>query len=415
MHKPTSASTAGKHGYGTPAANSPSISRPVGPKCGLAARAKTRTRTHRSGSPRGNYGVQTTPPATITHRTPQILTTTSTPPWPAGVLATLPLLRKPSLHIPTPNATSQHHSPILPRPRRRRCRVPLRASWRPRHPSHLAGHSTFAVEPRGVRTHFCQCHSHSSAVGFVGRYSPSPLQQDAGRNMPKPLHQLQHPTEAPPAGQAALTAANDLQKHGFAMPDWEALTTGTTQSPPQPSRDGPTHHRGWQHGAVHAYHTSFEASLQPRLDPANQALLATQQGPHASRSFTTIPCNIDAQYPTHLFRTPVLGRLHLPIPPHSSSLPVPSHFWYLWRPSRNVRAIRDSPNPQYTSLERAAARMCREAGARVTTNTLLTDLNLDHIHRQHDRRIEVIANRLPIWGGCPASSWHHHSFVPHQR
>ena len=43
MHKPTSASTAGKHGYGTPAANSPPISRPLGPKYGLAARASQDT------------------------------------------------------------------------------------------------------------------------------------------------------------------------------------------------------------------------------------------------------------------------------------------------------------------------------------------------------------------------------------
>ena len=53
----------------------------------------------------------------------------------------------------------------------------------------------------GVRTHFCQCHSHSSALCFVGRYSPSPLQQDAGRNMPRPLHTscntpLRHPQPA---------------------------------------------------------------------------------------------------------------------------------------------------------------------------------------------------------------------------
>ena len=43
MHKPTSGSTAGKHGYGTPAANSPPISRPLGPKYGLAARASQDT------------------------------------------------------------------------------------------------------------------------------------------------------------------------------------------------------------------------------------------------------------------------------------------------------------------------------------------------------------------------------------
>ena len=40
--------------------------------------------------------------------------------------------------------------------------------------------------------------------------------------------------------------------------------------------------------------------------------------------------------------------------------------------------------------------MCREAGARVTTNTLLTDLNIEHSTRPDDRRIEVIANG---WGG----------------
>ena len=50
-------------------------------------------------------------------------------------------------------------------------------------------------------------------------------------------------------------------------------------------------------------------------------------------------------------------------------------------------------------MERATARMCREAGARVTTNTLLTDLNIEHSTRPDDRRIEVIANGLTLWGG----------------
>ena len=50
-------------------------------------------------------------------------------------------------------------------------------------------------------------------------------------------------------------------------------------------------------------------------------------------------------------------------------------------------------------LERAAARACREAGATVVSNALLRDLNL-HPDRQDDRRIEVIANGLPLWGGA---------------
>ena len=41
--------------------------------------------------------------------------------------------------------------------------------------------------------------------------------------------------------------------------------------------------------------------------------------------------------------------------------------------------------------------ICRQGGARVTTNTRLADLNLHNL-RVDDRRIEVIANGLPIWG-----------------
>ena len=47
----------------------------------------------------------------------------------------------------------------------------------------------------------------------------------------------------------------------------------------------------------------------------------------------------------------------------------------------------------------AAARICREGGTRVTTNTRLADLNIHTLSRVDDRRIEVIANGLPMWGG----------------
>ena len=52
-----------------------------------------------------------------------------------------------------------------------------------------------------------------------------------------------------------------------------------------------------------------------------------------------------------------------------------------------------------THLERAAPRVRREAGARVSTRTLLSELNIPTVHRIENRRIEVIANGLPLWGG----------------
>ena len=51
-------------------------------------------------------------------------------------------------------------------------------------------------------------------------------------------------------------------------------------------------------------------------------------------------------------------------------------------------------------LERATARICREAGARATTNTRVNDLNISHPHQHDDRRMEVIANGLPLWNGA---------------
>lgn len=50
-------------------------------------------------------------------------------------------------------------------------------------------------------------------------------------------------------------------------------------------------------------------------------------------------------------------------------------------------------------LERAAARICREAGARVATSVALRELNLD-VPATDGRRIEVVANGLPLWRGA---------------
>ena len=50
------------------------------------------------------------------------------------------------------------------------------------------------------------------------------------------------------------------------------------------------------------------------------------------------------------------------------------------------------------SLERAAARICREAGARVATNVFLRDLNLG-LPLTDGRRLEVVAHGLPAFGG----------------
>ena len=51
-------------------------------------------------------------------------------------------------------------------------------------------------------------------------------------------------------------------------------------------------------------------------------------------------------------------------------------------------------------FERILARICREAGARVRTNKLVRDLNVPRVSVNDQRRIEVIADGLPLYGGA---------------
>ena len=50
-------------------------------------------------------------------------------------------------------------------------------------------------------------------------------------------------------------------------------------------------------------------------------------------------------------------------------------------------------------LESAAGRICREAGGRVTSNVLIRDLDLP-APATDGRRLEVVVDGLPLFGGC---------------
>ena len=51
-------------------------------------------------------------------------------------------------------------------------------------------------------------------------------------------------------------------------------------------------------------------------------------------------------------------------------------------------------------LEKAWARVCREAGARVLENHKLRDLNLEGVSAEDNRRLEVVADNLTLWHGA---------------
>ena len=111
------------------------------------------------------------------------------------------------------------------------------------------------------------------------------------------------------------------------------------------------------------------------------------------------PPRLSSPWNPRCFRALLLRRLRLPLPltaarcrchqPHDA---FGDHLAAC--PRSGVLRSRGGP------LERAAARVCREAGATVAMHALVRDLNVVPV-RQDERRIEVIANGLPLWGGGP--------------
>ncbi len=177
-----------------------------------------------------------------------------------------------------------------------------------------------------------------------------------------------------------------LAEQGFQVPPWASLLT----APPPPAtetEDEPLDlTRGWQRAASRAVDDTACAQLLPLIDPASRAMLESQAGPFAARVFT--PAS---------FRVLLLRRLRLPLPLDSVRCRCRARLdQYGDHRAACPRAglLRSRGIP----LERAAARVCREAGATVATNVLLRDLNVV-VDRQDDRRLEVIANGLPLWGG----------------
>ena len=199
------------------------------------------------------------------------------------------------------------------------------------------------------------------------------------------LGHLARPHGAPPHVHAALETVQALQASGWHRPTWQELVHDTQPPhPPAAFLEGPVA-RGWQHTAANAIQTHCRNQLLTALNPASQALLFSQSGPHASRAFTTIPYSSDFAYPSHVFRVLLLRRLRLPLPLAERTCRC-RRTLDLLGDHRAACAQSGVLRARGGALERAAARVCREAGARVTTHTLLADLNVPAVDRLDNRR-----------------------------
>ena len=149
---------------------------------------------------------------------------------------------------------------------------------------------------------------------------------------------------------------------------------------------GVVRHR-WQHEAASRVERDIrERRLMPRLADHESALLRSQSGPFAGLAFCTAPASFLTRIDSHLFQVLLLRRFRLPLP-----LSV--------RTCRCGRLLDPFGHHQAScsragvlgrrgfAVERAAARICREGGARVTVNMLVRDMDLPCAERTRHTQI----------------------------
>ena len=213
------------------------------------------------------------------------------------------------------------------------------------------------------------------------------------------LGMLQNPdaAESLPCIRDVDTAARILRADGFATPAWQELYEGLR--PEQIGEREPGEYaRGWQREASTARDLNELEMHFTTSDNASKALLLSQAGPHGGRAFNVLPTAPEFTFPDSHFRILLLRRLRMQLPAGPSRCRCRRRM-DKFGDHRAARANSGVLRPRGVPLEHAAARICREAGARVARNVFLANMNID-VPIEDARQIEVVANGLPLWHGA---------------
>ena len=142
-----------------------------------------------------------------------------------------------------------------------------------------------------------------------------------------------------------------------------------------------------------------DAQLFHRMGDASRALVRSQAGPGAGLSLSTCSTCRVTSLESDVFRITLLRRLQLPSPwtvrtcRCGRPLDACGHH-------RAACARAGLLGRRGYAVEHVAARICREAGGRVTTNAYVRDLDLNEPHGGDGRRLEIVVDGLPLFGGA---------------
>ena len=137
----------------------------------------------------------------------------------------------------------------------------------------------------------------------------------------------------------------------------------------------------------------YTEALWPSLNANERALALSQGGPLAGVPFHCFPTSYATRMDSELFRNVVPATTSITIALHTRACRCGRLLDSLGQPGLRT-LCQGLWAGEVFAVEVAVARICREGGARVSTNVMVRDLDLSQVPGVDGRRLEVVA-------GCP--------------
>ena len=213
------------------------------------------------------------------------------------------------------------------------------------------------------------------------------------------MHVLESNSDTEPGClQELRDSRRSLIAEGFdGCPSWTAIWDG--QRPPAPERsEAGDYAHGWQFLGSSTFELNRRSQMLLSLSRSRRAHLRSQSGPGANLALDTAPTGPEFALSSEKFLAIARRRLRWPLPLAAAACEgcgaeldeCGDHRLACMRTGRVKRRA--------GALERALARICREAGGRVRMNARLVDMNVS-VPAGDAREIEVLASGLPGLGG----------------
>ena len=157
--------------------------------------------------------------------------------------------------------------------------------------------------------------------------------------------------------------------------------------------------KGWQRWAAYLTDVQFRTSIWDQFNETEQAHIRSQSGKGSGTAFAVILTSPGLSISSELFRILLLRRFRIDLPLCQRMCRC-RRFLDLKGDHRAACAVCGVLSKRGFAFESAMARVCREGGERVQFNSFLRDLNIGPVGVVDGRRIEVIANGLPLFKGA---------------